>query len=485
MSEIVETGRNCWRLEHAQRFSVIIDAEQYFLAARDAMMKAKKSILLVGWDFDARIRLGSPGQHDGAPDTLGDFVPWLAERSPELEIRLLQWNSGALVNMMRPSNIWYLLRWKAHERITARMDSTMPTLASHHQKLLVVDDSIAFCGGIDMTMNRWDTRAHADVEPGRTTPSGKQLMPWHDLSSIFDGDAARALGDLCRMRWQRACGEELQPVEAAPVEWPDHVAPIAGPVRIGIARSQPAITAEDTPVREVETLYLDMIGAAKKLIYAEGQYFASRRVATALARRLEEADGPEVVIINPTGTDGWLEPLAMDTARARLVESLKRHDKQGRFAIYHPVTAQENPIFVHAKLMIVDDRLLRVGSSNLNNRSMRLDSECDVVLDAAQDVSGGVARRLADLRHDLLAEHLGQTPEAVAAAFAHHGSLIGVIEALRGGGRSLVPYVTPDLTAVEAWIADNEVLDPDGPEEMFEGFAKRGLFRGLLRKPKK
>ncbi len=483
MTELTEPGRNCWRKEQANRFSVIIDAEQYFLAARDTMMKAKKSIMLVGWDFDARIRLGSPGQNDGAPDTLGDFVLWLVDREPNLEIRLLQWNSGTYSNLFRGTNIWYLLRWKAHKRITARMDSTLFPIASHHQKLLVVDDSIAFCGGIDMTMNRWDTREHADVQPARTSPSGKQLTPWHDLASIFDGDAARAIGDLTRLRWQRACGETLPPVIADPVTWPEIVTPLADPAHIGIARSQPA-TGDEGPVHEVETLYLDMIASAKTLIYAESQYFASRRIASAIARRLEEPGGPEVVVINPTGTDGWLEPLAMDNARARLVESLKRHAPQGRFAIYHPVTAQENPIYVHAKLMIVDDRILRIGSSNFNNRSMRLDSECDVVLDAVQDASGVLPQRIADLRHDLVAEHLGQTPATVAAAYAREGSLIGAIESLRGKGRSLVPYQTPDLSTLEAWLSDNEILDPDGPDEVFEALSKRGLFRGRLRKPK-
>ncbi|MDT8854415.1 phospholipase D-like domain-containing protein [Paracoccaceae bacterium Fryx2] len=482
MSDLLEPGRNCWRLENADRFSVIIDAEQYFLAARDAMLQAKKSIILVGWDFDARIHLGRSESDRNAPDTLGDLVLWLVEREPRLEIRLLQWNSGRFRNLVRGTNAWYLMRWKMHDRITARLDGIHPPLASHHQKLLVVDDSLAFCGGIDMTMKRWDTRAHADAEPGRTSPSGKQLQPWHDLTSIFDADAAKAMGDLCRLRWKRACGEVLEPVADGKVNWPENILPLVGPARIGIARSQPEMEDQD-PVREIEALHIDMIAAAKTLIYAESQYFASRRIAAALARRLEEPDGPEVVIVNPAEAEGWLEPLAMDTARARLVASLMRHDPHGRLAIYHPVTAGENPIYVHAKLLIVDDRLLRIGSSNFNNRSMRLDSECDVVLDATQDGSGAIAGKLRDLLHDLLAEHLGRTPEAVAASVAREGSLVRGIEALRGSGRSLVPYEIPDLSALQAWLADNEILDPDGPEEVFETIGKRGLFRGRLRKP--
>ncbi|MES2666669.1 MAG: phospholipase D-like domain-containing protein [Pseudomonadota bacterium] len=502
--DLLEPGHNCWRIETANRFGVIVDAEQYFLAARNAMLQARKSIMMVGWDFDARIRLAPTDSGCAAPDRLGDFVIWLVDRQPQLHVRLLQWNSGTFRNLFRGTNAWHLLRWKLHDRITARMDSTHPPFASHHQKLLVIDDSIAFCGGIDMTMKRWDTRAHADVQPGRVSPYGGQLQPWHDLVSIFDGDAARAMGDLCRQRWQHACGEALAPVTAPvtvapvtgrptvaqtvpqtvpPVDWPGTVTPLAAPARIGIARSLPDMAGQ-TPVQEIEALYIDMIASAQTLIFAECQYFASRRIAAALARRLEQAQGPEVVIIGPAQSEGWLEPIAMDTARARLVASLGRHNPHGRLAIYHPVTATRKPIYVHSKLMIVDDRLLRVGSSNLNNRSMRLDSECDVVLDAAQDSTGAIARNLRHLRHDMLAEHLGCTIPEVEAAVARNGSLVRAIEALRGAGRSLVPYDSPNLSALETWLADNEILDPDGPDEMFEALSKRGLFRGRLRKPR-
>ncbi|WP_136684086.1 phospholipase D-like domain-containing protein [Falsirhodobacter xinxiangensis] len=480
MQNILQPERNCWRIGTADSFSVIIDAEDYFNAARDAMKRAKKSVMLIGWDFDARIRLGSPGQNDGAPDQLGEFVLWLVDRTPELEVRLLQWNSGMLKNWLRGNNAWYLLRWKWHKQISARFDGVHPPAGSHHMKLLVIDDSIAFCGGIDMTMKRWDNREHADEQPGRTTPSGKQLEPWHDLASICSGESAKNLGDLARRRWKRATGETLPEVDAPPLDWPAAITPLAAPAQVAVARSRPEMK-DQSPIREIETLYLDMIGAAKALIYAESQYFASRRVASALAKRLEEPDGPEVVIINPVSADGWLEPLAMDTARARLVESLRHHDPHGRFGIYHPVTKAGQPIYVHAKLMIVDDRLLRIGSSNFNNRSMRLDSECDVALDAMGEEA--LSASLRALRDDLLAEHLGCRPEQVTDAYRESGSMLATIESLRGKGRSLIPYETPNLSAVEAWLADNEILDPDGPDEIFEALSKRGLFRGRLRRP--
>ena len=201
-----------------------------------------------------------------------------------------------------------------------------------------------------------------------------------------------------------------------------------------------------------------------------------------MARRLDEPDGPEIVLINPVTAEGWLEPIAMDSARARLVEALKRRDVHKRFAVYHPHTTHGEPIYVHAKITVVDDLNLRVGSSNMNNRSMRLDTECDVVIDARLPANQGAGDAIRETRESLMAEHLGVDAQTVRAAVEETGSLIAAIERLRGTGKTLKPYETPDLSSVEAWLAENEALDPEGPEEMFEPFSRRGLFR-RLRKP--
>ena len=172
----------------------------------------------------------------------------------------------------------------------------------------------------------------------------------------------------------------------------------------------------------------------------------------------------------------------MDTARARLFEALRRLDRYGRLRLYHPVTSTGQAIYVHAKLMIVDDEVLHVGSSNLNNRSMRLDTECDVTIDASLDGNDHAAASIAQLRSTLLAEHLGVTPQRIADVFATTGSLIETVEVLRAPGRSLQAYQVPNLHEVEKWLADNEVLDPNGPSEMFEKLTQGRLLRGLRRR---
>ena len=201
----------CWRRENATRAGLIVDANAYFEAGRAAMLKARRRIMLIGWDFDARIEL-SDKRLPGEPRTLGEFVLWLVERNPELEVFLLRWNIGALRTLFRGTTIITLARWMAHKRIHTRLDSASPVGASHHHKIVVIDDSVAFCGGIDMTSNRWDTPAHRDGDPRRVAPDGSPYAPWHDVTSILEGPVAAALGELARQRWQAAGGKALAPV---------------------------------------------------------------------------------------------------------------------------------------------------------------------------------------------------------------------------------------------------------------------------------
>jgi phosphatidylserine/phosphatidylglycerophosphate/cardiolipin synthase-like enzyme len=470
---------NCYRVAQATRASVIVDADDYFHWARTAMMKAKRRIVLVGWDFDGRITLGRAGPGDPAPENVGDFIYWLAENRPELDIYLLRWDLGALKTLTRGSTIFTVLKWMSHPRIHTKLDGAHPTGGSHHQKIVVIDDSFAFCGGIDMTEDRWDTRAHVHEDDRRRRPNGTRYKPWHDATTAIEGPMAEALAKISRDRWHHAGGKHMEALPAPLAScWPDDLHVHFENVEMGVSRSVPTMPGQD-PIVEIERLYLGQIARAKRFIYAESQYFASRRIAEAIAKRLEEEDGPEIVVINPLTAQGWLEPLAMDTARARLHEALHRRDRHGRFRIYHPFTDGGEAIYVHAKILIVDDAILRIGSSNMNNRSLRLDTECDVTIDADMPGNDAVRGTITAIRDDLLAEQLGVDPAVVTASLAETGSLIATIEALRGTGRTMRPYETPDLSEIEKWLADNEVLDPEGPDEMFETFSKRGLFRRL------
>jgi len=473
-------GRDVWRRSHADRAAVIVDAEDYYCSAFDALLEARSQVILIGWDVDTRVWLTDREHSRGAPVALGPLLSFLARRRPELAIYILAWDEGLLSIPGRGTTLFRLLRWAVQPRVSIKWDSRHPLDASHHQKILVIDDAIAFCGGIDITADRWDTRHHRDKEPLRKRPFTRRAYePWHDATMAVDGPAAAALGDLARLRWKIATGKELpRPRAPAGDRWPQRLDPTFRDVDVAIARTR-GRDGEISEVREIETLFLNLIAAARRRVYIETQYFASRVVAEAIAARLEEEDGPEFVIVNPKTAEGWLDEAVMGPARAELVKTLAARDPHGRFRIYTPVTEGGADIYVHAKIMIVDDVFLRVGSANLNNRSMGLDSECDLLVDGRDDERARATIR--DLLSDLVAEHLGIDPAAFDAAIAECGSLIGAIDRLRGDGRTLVPFTPPDVGPVARFLATRELLDPEGPDVMFEPRARPGLMRRLGR----
>lgn len=459
-------GRTCWRTEQAQRIGVAIDAEHYFAVAKAAMRRARRSILLTAWDLDPRVRLTPQDRPPRRPDRLGHFLNWLATTRPHLEIRVLKWDYAELFDLKRGQRPLSIRRLFTHPRLDYRLDGDHPMGACHHQKLLVVDDALAFCGGLDLTANRWDTRAHRSDEPRRRQPDGQRYEPFHDIMMAVDGAAARALGDLFRERWRRVTGQPVEPVPAGYDLWPVGLPVLLRDHPVGISRTDPAWGGR-SEVREVEALYLDAIAGAKRTIYLESQYFAAQAVAEALGRRLSEPNGPEIVLVNPIRTSGWLENQVMAAARNRLVGTLRQGDRYGRFRLYTPVTDQ-TCITVHAKVMVVDDRMLRVGSANLNNRSMGFDTECDLALEALRGSrrESEAKAAITAVRDDLLAEHLGTTPEAVGRAVGSTGSLIGAIESLRrpgGMGRTLEILETPDPGPIAASVADARIFDPERP----------------------
>ena len=134
----------------------------------------------------------------------------------------------------------FLLNWVTGKRLHLQADSAHPPGAAHHQKIIVIDDAFAFCGGIDMSVDRWDTREHRDEDSRRIDPSGKSYGPWHDATVAVDADAARGLAELARDRWFAASGVRLQPLAEVPEAkntWPEILKPLVHDVDVAIART--------------------------------------------------------------------------------------------------------------------------------------------------------------------------------------------------------------------------------------------------------
>jgi phosphatidylserine/phosphatidylglycerophosphate/cardiolipin synthase-like enzyme len=472
LSPIVVEGRNCWRIERADKARMIVDAADYYALLEQLMADAKERILLIGWDFDPRISLKPDRQGKGEP--LGHYLLRLAKNCPDRDIDILRWNFGGLKQIVLPSILAMVARWKFTRSISFRLDSAHPLGCSHHQKVAVFDDHLAVCGGIDVGARRWDTRDHTDDEPRRTAPDGKPYMPWHDSTMLLAGPVGNALADLGNERWQRATKKPLRDLNGTGENWPDDLEPDFEGVDVAISRTRAEYDGYEE-IREIEQLYLDMIAAAKRFIYFENQYFTCGKIAAAIAERLNEDDPPEFVMVMPETADGWLEQMAMDAARVQLVREIAKTKHGDRLRVYYPRTKGGESIYVHAKTAIVDDRLIRIGSANLNNRSMGLDSECDVTIDTALPANHGAEPTIRRLRESLIAEHLDVEPAEVASRYETNSSLIETIEALRSGGRSLewLDLVPPG--PMDEFIAENELLDPTSPDAMFESLTERGL----------
>ncbi len=454
---------------------MIVDAADYYRIIAEAMQRASERIFIVGWDFDTRISL-APDREGSYHASLGHFFLDLAREKPTRQIDVLKWNFGALKQFLSVRATYWLFRWWLAKPIRLKFDSSHPKGCSHHQKIVVIDESLAACGGIDIGLRRWDTREHRPEDPCRTTPNGKPYDPWHDVTMLMRGPVAGALGELGRERWKVATTRDLEPVRQAEDDWPDGLEPHFRDVDVAIARTR-AEYGDVGEVRENEALVIDMIEKCERFAYIENQYFTSPKVAAAICTRLSEDDPPEIVLVMPRTADGWLEQIAMDGTRQKLMQTIMNSPGGENFRIYVPVNAAGTDIYVHAKVAIIDDRFLRVGSANLNNRSMGLDSECDVIVDCGlpQNAGKGHEATITALRRDLMAEHLGVDVDTLAKAEEEERGLIGVIEALRGEDKTLTRLELEDLSGAENFIADHELGDPEATEDMFEPFARKSL----------
>lgn len=489
MDSSVEPG--VWRYAMARRASVIVDAADYFVHMQQAMLNAQKRIMLIGWDFDTRVHLAIGRRwyhkllrHD-CPIRLGSFIPWLVRHRPGLEVLILKWGYGLFSFFTRGLMLVDILRWMPNRRIKFNFDSAHPFACSHHQKIAIIDDALAVCGGIDMTAGRWDTREHVSDDPRRGRPPGPYYAPWHDVTMMMEGDVAELFGWLGRDRWSTAGGNKLPSLAPRKKSiWPERLQAQFENAEIGIARTRAAYKGRGE-IREIEELYCRQIARAKRFIYAESQYFASRKIADAIVRRVNETNPPEIIIINPLSADGWLEQQAMDHSRNLLLRAIGDHDHLKRFHMY-VAWSEEEPIYVHAKLMIVDDEIIRIGSANLNNRSMGLDSECDVFIDCARPANAHCSDAIRAIRLGLLGEHCGKDPDEIAQLIDQHGSIKEMIEKCPASERRLERLELPELSDFERDLANKKILDPESPEEMFEPIARRnGLLRrgSILRQP--
>ncbi|MEP9378813.1 phospholipase D-like domain-containing protein [Aquabacter sp. CN5-332] len=459
-SPILSPGWNCWRLSRARRAALLVDGCNYFAQLDTALRKAQRSILIVGWDFDGRIKL----RPDADDTTLGRLLRQLVEIRPDLHVRILVWSSAVVHAPSAPSELLIGDTWQEHPRIQLRLDTTHPFYAAHHQKIVCIDGALAFVGGMDLTVDRWDTPEHLYEDPRRLTPGGTPYGPVHDTQLLMDGDAARAVCSLAHTRWAEGTGEE---VAFRPDEvdfWPGDLDPDFEDVDIGISRAMPE-WGPRAAIGESPRLTADALRAARRSIFIEAQYLTAGFIADVLEEKLKDKDGPDVVALVSRATHTLPERMIMGENRDRLIRRLTRADRFDRFRVYHPVVpSPENDcaVLIHSKLILVDDCFLRVGSSNLNNRSIGLDTELDMSIEAKDENERAA---IAAVRNRLLGEHLGAAPAQVAEALEREGSLLRAIEALNTKARGLRAFDAIDTKGSIHPVFATRLLDPARPFE--------------------
>lgn len=432
---IVRPGKNCWQVDRAPRFACIQDAADYFRLVRQALLDARHSVFILGWDIQATLDL-VPGHTGEIPSRLDHLLAFIVRRRPRLRCDVLIWDHAALYTLERDPLTRWRLGWRMPRGVRFGFDEHHPVGGSHHQKVVVVDDALAFCGGIDLTGHRWDTPAHRVDEPDRCTSLGGAYGPYHEVQAMVDGPAAARLGALARDRW-RALGEKTRPpLHTIPAPWPADVEPDLRDVDVAIARTMPP-SEREPDVRECERLFVDAIAGARESIYIESQYFTHEDLGQALAKRLREADGPEVVVVVPKECHGWLERQTMGALREGVCRHLVASDRHGRLRLVYPAASQRADVdtFVHSKVMVVDDRFVRIGSANVSRRSAGVDTECDLAVEvgpAARDRAG--VRRI---RARLLGEHLGLDAPETERALAAAGSMRALIDQRQDLDRTL------------------------------------------------
>ncbi|WP_334129948.1 VTT domain-containing protein [Sneathiella sp.] len=430
MSSIYRENHNCWRTGKADKAALLIDCANFFRALYAALCDAKKSIFILGWDIDGRIELlrGEEGEDNEIPVTLFDLLTHKAEENQDLQIYLNRWNYSVFFTTEREPFSGWKWRMRTPANIHYCADYTVPFSACHHQKVIVIDDEIAFCGGIDIALGRWDQRQHRVRARHRVDPGGwldffrkKSYHPHHDIQLMMTGPIVGSFAELARERWKTGAKFDAIRPALTPERsglWPAHVTPDFEDIDFAIARTLPK-TADTPTVREIQRMYIDEIARAEKFIYIENQYLTCPLIAKALQRRLWERPELAVLAVSSDVPRGYMEHKSMWTGRVAFCDTVTAEmPDNARFAVTYPLTAEngrEKTIHIHSKVMFVDERFLHIGSSNMNNRSMGFDTECDVIIEAQDDASRA---RIAKLRNNLIREHTGREEKDIAALIA-------------------------------------------------------------------
>ncbi len=488
MARVLEAPRNCFRIAPVEEVGLLIDARDYYREFYRAALVAERYILLSGWQFDSGVVLlrGEDAEGVDTPRELLPFLEHLCKQKPELEIWILAWDFALVFAAEREWMQRLMFDWTTNERLRFRFDDNHAERGCHHQKFAVIDGALSFLGGLDLCEDRWDDRCHREQQPLRVS-RGEPHKPFHDIQVFARGrPLASALEELFLARWLAAKGPPLTlpelPDPAAARHRVGSLLPLAAQ-SAGLSRTDPfGAPGGPKPCLEIQGQHLRAIREAERLIYLETQYMSSHTITSALIERMRVADRSKleiVMILNIRG-ETLKEQAAVGLAQAQNIGRMREVARETghRLGMYYTLPACDAPetparsTYIHSKLMIVDDRLLIVGSANLTNRSMVLDTELNLSVES-EHANDALADSIRAVRKSLLAEHTGgDGTDKVEGVVAELDAIAAAGEAgERGQTCRLRSHPSPtegERTALSLIDPQSLPFDPDSIEELSE-----------------
>lgn len=407
------------RCVEVHRAALMIDARAYYCAFVQAARRARKSILLSGWQFDTQaVLLRGEDELSDLPCQFLPFLNQLTEQNPELVIHVVAWDYSLVYAVEREWLQGLKASFGSNERLHFEYFTHPNRGGSHHQKYAIIDEEIAFVGGLDICDSRWDDRDHVPHRKERIDTDGRPYRPFHDIQLAVTGPIVREMRGLFTALLEDSTKRFVVPPLDCPSEGTaEDVLALGMPLRTRQALlSRTIYKSEDDVVTEVLQLLVHAISQAERLIYVENQYFTSSELLVQLVRRLSDPSRPslDLVFVMPDGADTPKEDFVLGDRQRAVRYALNRvaQERGHRLRFFYSRDGSDPAgavsTFIHAKLMIVDDQFLTVGSANWTNRSMRIDSELNVSVDASDDRSPELRDDIRRIRASLLAEHAGR-----------------------------------------------------------------------------
>jgi phosphatidylserine/phosphatidylglycerophosphate/cardiolipin synthase-like enzyme len=407
-----------WCKAECSGATVIVDACDYYRAFYEQAATAVNHIYLSGWQFNSNVELlrGPEALGRPYPTLLLPFLEAICRERPDLRVYVLAWDYSLVFALEREWLQDLVFQVNSPSNLRFCFDGKHALGASQHQKLVTIDGRIAFTGGIDLASARWDDCRHQVVNPLRSE-NGEPQKPYHDAMVAVSGEAVTRLEQLFRERWTTVTGERLVAGQAEPAEAITLAGVSLEATEVMISRTEHAIEGGSS-VTEILSLYQRAIAEARWLVYVETQYLTSRAIHDALVSRMCDSEDSrlQIVVVMPDGGDTPKESLALGSTQERILRSLGEHAEAHhcQFRAYTSLAAgsdeSSTATFIHSKIFIVDDRLLAIGSANLTNRSMQLDTELCLAFESRVEGTP-LALSIQRLRARLLAEHSGLDPD--------------------------------------------------------------------------